>query len=151
MNILAAVDFSPVCTEVLTALRRMAATFPVRVFLVHVAPPDPAFVGYEAGPHAVRDQVAAEHRARHQRLQELAEGLRGDGVDVTALMLQGATVATLLAQAERLEADLVVLGSHGHRPIYDLLIGSVAEGVVRAGNLPVLLVPAQRTTQVRGT
>jgi len=80
-----------------------------------------------------------------------AEGLRGDGVDVTALMLQGATVATLLAQAERLEADLVVLGSHGHRPIYDLLIGSVAEGVVRAGKLPVLLVPAQRATQVSGT
>ncbi len=151
MNILAAVDFSPASTSVLAALRRMAAAFSARVFLVHVAPPDPAFVGYEAGPDAVRGQVAAEHRARHQQLQELAAGLRGDGVDVTALMLQGATVATLLAQAERLEADLVVLGSHGHRPIYELLVGSVAEGVVRAGKLPVLLVPAQRTTQVRGT
>jgi nucleotide-binding universal stress UspA family protein len=144
MNILAAVDFSPVSTEVLAALRRMAATFSARVFLVHVAPPEPAFVGYEAGPHVVRDQVAAEHRARHQQLQELAEGLRGDGIEVTALLLQGATVATLMAEAERLQADLIVLGSHGHRPLYELLVGSVAEGVVRAGKLPVLLVPAQR-------
>lgn len=71
-------------------------------------------------------------------------GLRGDGIDVTALLLQGATVATLMTEAERLQADLIVLGSHGHRPIYDLLVGSVAEGIVRAAKLPVLLVPVQR-------
>ena len=143
MKILAAVDFSPVTAQVLATLKQMAATFPAQVWLVHVAPPDPAFIGYEAGPHAVRNQVAAEHHARHQQLQELAERLRSDGVDTTALLLQGATVATLVAEAERLQATMIVLGSHGHGRVYDIMAGSVAEGVVRATKWPVLLVPAR--------
>ena len=144
MKILAAVDFSPVTEAVLSVLRQMAATFPAEVRLVHVAPPDPAFVGYVAGPAVVRDQVATELHESHQQLQELADRLRAEGVNTTALQLQGATVATILAEAERMPAELIVLGSHGHRSVYDLLVGSVADGVVRAAKVPVLLVPAKR-------
>jgi len=144
MKIMAAVDFSPVTAPVLATLKQIAATFPVQVCLVHVAPPDPAFVGYGVGPDVVRHQVAGEHHARHRQLQDLAERLRSDGVDTTALLLQGATVATLLAEAQRLQAALIVLGSHGHGAMYDLMVGSVSEGVVRAAKLPVLLVPARQ-------
>ncbi|HXW05605.1 MAG TPA: universal stress protein [Vicinamibacterales bacterium] len=144
MNILAAVDFSAVTKDVMDALRRIGASMPVKVFLVHVAPPEPDFVGYSAGPDVVRGQVAVEHRARHQQLQGLAEDLRADEVETTALLLQGATVETLIAEAEKLEAGLIVLGSHGHGAVYDLLVGSVAEGVVRRSTVPVLLVPARQ-------
>jgi nucleotide-binding universal stress UspA family protein len=116
---------------------------PAKVFLVHVAPPEPDFVGYSAGPDVVRGQVAIEHRARHQQLQRLAEDLRANEVETTALLLQGATVETLIAEAGKLEAGLIVLGSHGHGAVYDLLVGSVAEGVVRRSTVPVLLVPAR--------
>ena len=144
MKILAAVDFSAVTEQVLETLVRIAATFPAEVWLVHVAPPDPAFVGYGAGPKAVRGQVAAEHHARHQQVQQLADRLRADGVEATALLLQGPTVATLIAEANRLPAELIVLGSHGHGAVYELLVGSVSEGVVRAAQVPVLLIPARR-------
>jgi nucleotide-binding universal stress UspA family protein len=142
VNVLVAVDFSPVTQQVLATVRQIAATMPAQLRLVHVAPPDPAFVGYEAGPAVVRGQVAAEHRERHQQLQRLAEELRAAGVETTALLLQGPTVDALLAEAERLAADLVVLGSHGHGAVHDLLVGSVSEGVVRRSKRPVLLVPA---------
>ena len=144
MNIFPAVDFSAVTKDVMETLRRIAATMPARVFLVHVAPPEPAFVGYDAGPDVVRQQVAAEARTRHQRLHQLAQELRADGVETTALLLQGATVETLIAEAGKLEAGLIVLGSHGHGAVYDLLVGSVAEGVVRRSTVPVLLVPARQ-------
>lgn len=144
MNILAAVDFSTVTKDVMDALRRIGATMPAKVFLVHVAPPEPDFVGYGAGPDVVRGQVAVEHRARRQQLQGLAEDLRANEVETTALLLQGATVETLIAEAEKLEAGLIVLGSHGHGAVYDLLVGSVAEGVVRRSIVPVLLVPARQ-------
>jgi len=144
MNILAAVDFSAVTGEVLAALRRIGAAMPAKVWLVHVAPPEPDFVGYGAGPDVVRGQVATEQRTWHQKLQQLADQLRADGVETTALLLQGATVATLIAEAEKLEAGLIVLGSHGHGAMYDLLVGSVAEGVVRRSTVPVLLVPARQ-------
>ncbi|MGH8197975.1 MAG: universal stress protein [Steroidobacteraceae bacterium] len=144
MNILAAVDFSPVTGPMLDTLKQFAATFPAAVWLVHVAPPDPAFVGYEAGPDVVRDQVATEHHARHLQLRQLAERLRSSGIETTPLLLQGPTVATIVAEAEKLPAALIVLGSHGHGAVYDLLVGSVSEGVVRASKVPVLLVPARR-------
>jgi nucleotide-binding universal stress UspA family protein len=144
MNILAAVDFSAVTGEVLATLRRIGTTMPAKVWLVHVAPPEPDFVGYGAGPDVVRGQVAAEQRSWHQKLQQHAEELRAAGVETTALMLQGATVETLIAEAEKLGAGLIVLGSHGHGAVYDQLVGSVAEGVVRRSTVPVLLVPTRR-------
>jgi len=146
MNILAAIDFSPVTEQVLQALERVGTSMPAHVWLVHVAPPDPDFVGYGTGPEGVRSQVAVEHHERHRELQNHADRLRRAGVETTALLVQGATVATLIGEAERLAAEVIVLGSHGHGRIYDLLVGSVAEGVVRESSLPVLLVPARRGT-----
>lgn len=143
MNILAAVDFSPVTDAVLAALGRIGAMAAVRVYLVHVAPPEPAFVGYDAGPDVVRGQVAAELRTRHQQLHGLADRLRQGGIEATALLLQGPTVDTLIAETGKRQAELIVLGSHGHGAVYDLLVGSVAEGVVKRSAVPVLLVPAQ--------
>jgi len=151
MNILAAVDFSPVTDAVLTTLARIGAMTAVKVYLVHVAPPDPDFVGFEAGPAVVRGQVAAELRTQHQQLQGLADRLRDGGVEATALMLQGPTVETLIAEAAKLEAGLIVLGSHGRSAFRDLMVGSVAEGVVRRSTVPVLLVPARQPAQVSGT
>jgi nucleotide-binding universal stress UspA family protein len=132
---------------VLTAAGHVAGLAPTHVYLVHVAAPDPGFVGYDVGPGSVRDQVAAELRAQHQQLQALADGLRSGGIEVTALLLRGPTVETLLEKSKELQAGLIVLGSHGRSAVYNLLVGSVAEGIVRRSSVPVLLVPAQ----VRGT
>jgi nucleotide-binding universal stress UspA family protein len=144
MKILAAIDFSTVTEQVLATLTRMAATFPAQVWLIHVVPPDPAFVGYEAGPDVVRGQVAVELHASHQQLQKLADRLRASGVETTALQLQGKTVETVISEANRLPASLIVLGSHGHGAVYNMLVGSVAEGIVRGSKVPVLLVPPPR-------
>jgi nucleotide-binding universal stress UspA family protein len=146
MNIIAAIDFSLVTEAVLDALERFATSIAARVWLVHVVAPDPAFVGYKVGPGGVRNQIAAEHRKHHQDLQHLAERLRTAGVETTALLLQGPTVETIISEAGRLSAELIVLGSHGHGRIYDVLVGSVSEGIVRASKVPVLLVPSQRGT-----
>lgn len=49
----------------------------------------------------------------------------------------------LLAEQGRLAADAIVLGSHGHGALYDLLVGSVAEGVLRRAPCPVVVVPSR--------
>ena len=48
----------------------------------------------------------------------------------------------ILKTAREIAADFVVMGSHGHGSVYNLLVGSVTEGVLKAGERPVLLVPA---------
>ena len=106
--------------------------------------PEPDFVGYEAGPQTVRDQVASELRDECRRAQQLAEKLRRSGLDVTALCPQGATVKTILREAEKLDVDLIVMGSHGHGAVYRTLLGSVSKGVLHKATCPVVIVPAEQ-------
>lgn len=143
MRVLVAIDFSPVSQRQLALVARLAKEAEQDVYLLHVADPDPDFVGYEAGPEVVRQQVAAEHHQEHRGLQEMAESLREEGVEATALLVQGSTVETILEKAGDLAADLVVVGSHGHGATYDLLVGSVSKGVIRGARVPVLVVPAR--------
>jgi nucleotide-binding universal stress UspA family protein len=144
MKLLVAVDFSETTELVLRVTRRFAASLDASVWLVHVADPEPDFVGYEAGPDVVRDQVAKELRDEHRKLQALAEELREPGVDVTALLVQGPTVETLLNEADKQGADLIVVGSHGRGVVGEMLLGSVSKGLIRAGKCPVTVVPAIR-------
>jgi nucleotide-binding universal stress UspA family protein len=142
MNILAAVDFSGFTGPILATVERIAAAVPEsRIWLLHVAEPDPSFVGYEAGPDVVRDQVAAEYRQERQRLQAYADGLRSRGLDVSALVIQGAIAETILAEAEALDVHLIVMGLHGHGTIAELIVGGVSKVVLRKARCPVLIIP----------
>ena len=142
MNILAAVDFSGFTEPILAAVERVAAAVPApRIWLLHVAEPDPSFVGYDAGPAVVRDQVAAEYRGERQRLQACADRLRKPGREVSALVVQGAIAETILAEAGGLEAQLIVMGSHGYGTIAELIVGGVSKVVLRKAACPVLIIP----------
>jgi nucleotide-binding universal stress UspA family protein len=142
MNLLAAIDFSGFTDPILTAVDRITAAAPdTRIWLLHVAEPDPSFVGYEAGPEVVRDQVAAEYRQEHRQLQVCAERLRTAGREVSALLVQGAIADTILAEAARLDIQLIVMGSHGYGIIAELIMGGVSKVVLRRALCPVLIIP----------
>lgn len=143
-NLLAAVDFSEVTERVMEAVISLARQLGAEVRLVHVAEPDPEFVGYEVDTAALRDVHAREYRDEHRRLQALADRLRQEGIDAKALLIRGATVEKIAEEAERVGADLVVVGSHGHGALHRALLGSVSEGLIRVIRRPVLIVPAQR-------
>jgi nucleotide-binding universal stress UspA family protein len=144
-TILAAIDFSPVSDAVVEHATRLAEAFGCTLWLLHVAAPDPDFVGYEPGPQSVRHSVAAGLHDTHRRLQEQSAALRERGIDCTALLIQGSTPETIVREAERLHADLIVLGSHGHSAFRRALLGSVSEHVLHHASRPLLILPAPPT------
>jgi nucleotide-binding universal stress UspA family protein len=144
MRLMVAIDFADATENLLAVARNHAKKAEGEIYLVHVAEPDPSFVGYEAGPHVVRDQVAHEFREQHRALQAHAEAMRAAGLQATALLVQGPTAKTLLAEAERLNIDLIVMGTHGRTALADMLVGSVSHAVLRHTTVPVLLVPVRR-------
>ncbi len=141
-TILVPVDFSDISGAVLTQAAAAGHAFGAKLWLIHVALPEPEFIGHAPDTPVMRDQLAARYRKEHCDLQALAEGLRKDGLDATALLLQGPTVETILREARKLKAELLVMGSHGHGAIYRALVGSVSEGVLRGSSCPVLIIPA---------
>ena len=143
MKLLVAVDFSDPTEMILKVAKRMATSLNAPVALVHAAEPEPDFVGYDAGPEVVRGQVAKEMRDEHRKLQALADKLRDEGVDVTALLVQGPTVETVLATAKKQGSDLIIVGSHGFGAVYDLLVGSISRGLIKDSPIPVLVVPVR--------
>lgn len=141
-NILVPVDFSDVTTNVVETARKFAAAFQGRLIVLNVAEPEPDFVGFEAGPPTVRIATARDYKVERQRLDDLKTRLLASGADVTALHIQGPIVDKILHEAGEQQADLIVMGSHGHGAFYDLLVGSVTHGVVKEARCPVVVVPA---------
>jgi nucleotide-binding universal stress UspA family protein len=141
MNILIAIDFSKGTSTILAEAKKYAEHFSADYWLIHVAEPDPYFVGYEPGPQTVRDDVAKRFRKEHQLIQQEADKIREQGVNITPLLVQGPAAETILKEADNLNIDLIMIGSHGHGALYNLLLGSVSQAVLKNAKVPVLIVP----------
>jgi len=140
-NILCAVDFSDEGKGVIAAAAAEAKLRGAKLWLVHVAAPEPDFVGYEPGPDNERQFRADTLRAEHQTLHERVEQLKTEGVDAAALLIQGPTSEVLVEQAGELDATLIVIGSHRHGLWHRALWGSTESSVIEHAKCPVLVVP----------
>jgi nucleotide-binding universal stress UspA family protein len=143
LRILVAVDLSDATNKVMRVTEYLAKATQGDVRLLHVAEAEPDFVGYEAGPEVVRDQIAKEFRDEHRKIQAHADMLRQAGVSAKALLIQGPIIETVLGEAKRFEADLLIVGSHGFGALYDLLVGSSSRGILKDTDIPVLVVPVR--------
>jgi len=141
-RILALIDFSDVTNSVIATASQLATATEFELLLLHVAEPDPDFVGYDVGPETVRDDVAHELRDEHREIATLAESVTTSGLKCRSIMVQGPTVATALEQAEQHSAGWIMLGSHGHGALFTLLVGSVSKGILQGAKCPVIVVPS---------
>ncbi len=153
MKLLVGVDLSESTEKIVEKTERFANALSAKIWLLHVAQPEPTdmyMAGYEPDsigmgldPQLLRDSLAERLHREHRKVHEIADRLRKGGLDATALLVQGATVETILEQASKLEVDMIVVGSHGQGAIYQLLVGSVSEGILRKSLCPVLVVPTR--------
>ena len=77
------------------------------------------------------------------KLSKLAAESGLDGVQTK--VIQGQPLHALLEYAKEVDAEMLVLGSHGHGFMSSLILGSVAEGCVRKAQLPSLIVPMAKS------
>lgn len=141
-NILVPIDLSNATHQVLAVAVTLAGPLGSKLWLVHVAAPDPDFVGFKTGPQYVREHRAEILRKEHVDLQDMAASLEKQGLQAEALLVQGPTAETLLDEVERLKADLIIMGSHGRSGLFKAFLGSVSEQVLRDSKVPVLIVPS---------
>lgn len=129
-TIIAAVDFSPVTKRVLEEAIALAHAAQARLILLNVT---------------TAKSLVADYAALEATL-ESAEPGRGLAVPASAihgevLQIIGEPVDVIIKQAARYSADYIVLGSHGHTALFELMVGSTAAGVIRRAQCPVIVIP----------
>jgi nucleotide-binding universal stress UspA family protein len=110
--------------------------------LLIVVEPNPYPTGME-GAVLVESDAAISKRAR-QQLPHVARRFVPKSVRVTSLVAHGRAADVIVETAEEKGADLIVLSTHGHTGLDRLMMGSVAEQVVRSAKCPVFVVRKTR-------
>ena len=157
MKILAALDFSDVMDNVVTTARKLAGASSATVILLHVLPEENQGIEFhptiepryhppekyyrEPDSSEEGENVPILHDKNFKHLQSIADTLNKNGIETSFSIVHGDPVKAILEQAEKEHADLIMLGLHGHRTLYQLLIGSVCLGIVKTSTIPVVLVP----------
>jgi nucleotide-binding universal stress UspA family protein len=137
-HILVPTDFSEYADYALDYAIEMAKMFQARVTVLYVFHVPSLALG-EVSPTVMDDTLQAmETNAQRQAQKALARvlnaGLQGDSV-----IVEGAPFQMIIDTAQEKEADLIVMGTHGRTGLTHILMGSVAERVVRMAPCPVLV------------
>lgn len=148
-RILAAVDGSDASRHALTHAIGLAGRLSAQLRIVHVLdlnwlPPGPELA-------VNSDELIAARRGAGEQIlaaaREAAEKA-GSAAEFALLETEAPTehvAESIVREAERWAAEVVVLGTHGRRGVQRLLLGSVAEQVARRASTPVLLVPFKKS------
>jgi len=134
-------DGSQLAEAVLPAVERMAVRFQAAVTLLHVLEHQPPATIH--GERHLTDSAEAEIY-----LRVVAERLRAAGLAVTTYIhdaREGDVARSIVDHTEEINADLVILCTHGSSGLRGVLFGSIAQQVLRQGTRPILLVPPGAT------
>jgi nucleotide-binding universal stress UspA family protein len=162
-RILVPIDFSDVTPPVINLARQLAKALDAEIHLIHVKEPTPtAFAAgmLESGLTGMPElapvsgvpvpeldsmpQTIPESDSQKSQLVQWHKEIEQTGIKVIMHQPTGAVAEEILNQADALNADLIVMGRHGHGAMYHLLLGSVTEGVLKRATRPVLLVPGSK-------
>jgi nucleotide-binding universal stress UspA family protein len=140
-TVLAPIDFSSVSERVIETATALARATGARLVLLHVVAPWPIIGKNLALTLTGAELAAVAEKGAAKKLSLLQRSLRDDGVTAHAVHVSGDPRVCILEQAERLTADYIVIGSHGHTAFYDLLVGSTANGVLKRTSCSIVIVP----------
>lgn len=156
-KILVAVDFSKNTAKVCDQAAALAKGLGAKVWIIHITSDqlqETAFKntwGYGFAGEFIsapvsdlqmtRELCAKEYKEEHQALLSLSGKMRQEGVDARAVLMKGDAAGMILKLAEDIDADIIVMGSHGHGILRKALLGSITEAVLRDAFCNVLIVP----------
>jgi nucleotide-binding universal stress UspA family protein len=147
-TILVPLDGSHRAEKILAYVEELAQPFGAHIFLLQVVELSPVGALAEAADTmAFVGMIEEQTRKARTYLAGIQNRLHGKGIHTETLVEYGPAVATILEVAERVNADLIAMSSHGRTGLARVFYGSVAIGVLHRVDRPLLLIRAQEPVQ----
>jgi len=144
-RILHASDFSPASRPAFRLGQDLAKALKAELILFHAVSPIAPMMGEGYIPTSLVEELRAQtRRDGERRLEALARTARRGRIRVSTLLAEGPAAEAIVKAAKRKRAGLIVIGTRGRTGLARMLLGSVAERVVRTATCPVLTVGARR-------
>ena len=145
-RIMVASDLSKVSRGAFNTAIEFATSRGAELFIVHVIAPISPLVPEQFIQPGILETIEADARRWAERqLLRLAAAARKSGIRVKVLLLSGDPADQIIRAARAHHADLIVVGTHGRRGFSKMMLGSVAEHVLRTAPCPVVTVRRQKT------
>jgi nucleotide-binding universal stress UspA family protein len=143
-EIIVPLDGSRLAESALPHAKEIAKAFGARITLISVLEP----VGVYSQPGVVGPVISVALNVKEemdklsQYVDQIAEGLRTEGLDVRKVIREGDPASQICDFAQESGVDLIVMSTHGRSGLRRWVYGSVADKVLRSAQTPVLLIRA---------
>ena len=140
-TILVPLDGSKRAEAILRHVEELALRYDAKVSFLQVVEPPPPTVGLEGAYMALYQQKFEQWT---KQAESYLAGLQGEfrekGIEAQARVVHGPVVEAIIKAAEREDADLIAMASHGRSGLAQVFYGSVAAGVLHRADRPLLLI-----------
>ena len=140
-NILVPVDGSETSFAAVAKAAELAKAFGSKITVVQVLTLDPYIAAEYITANQTNDLIERARASIEKKKKEAKQKFTEQGVDAETKLLEGQVIAREITNAAKdLNADLIVIGSHGRTGLKKLFLGSVAQSILSEGTTPVLVV-----------
>ena len=122
-SILVALDLHPYGSNVLETARNTASAFGAKLFVLHSEIVGPQYlnqVSRQSGDQLSMEVVSEQDKLIEDQLSEIHESLKIANIESECIFMEGPTVDNILTEAEKVKAELIIMGSHKHGKFYHL-------------------------------
>jgi len=134
-TILVTLDSTPTDRTIIEHIKKLAKFMQSRVILLHVAD---GWTARTFGPDAVGPEITEDTAY----LNRVRSEFQSAGIPVEAELAFGEPSKEIIKWVEQKSCDLVAMSTHGHGPLEDLILGSVADHLRHQIDIPILMIRA---------
>ena len=136
MKILCAIDLSDHSEAALDAAEKLARRSASSVHLLHVVS---STMGVGDEPEKLKRKYPGEWSDLHRAEKQMT----GAGIKASSALRKGDVARTVLAEAEAVGAEFIVVASHGHGNMLEQIFGSVVDRLLKKSKVPVVVAPVR--------
>jgi len=142
-KILISLDYSPTAQKVAEAGYALAISMGAEVILLHVVLElaNYSYTYLNMGPLQLDSAVELKD-ASIQFLDKTKRHL--NDINIKTIVVEGAFAESILSAARQLHANIIVMGSHSHSWLENIVVGSVTEKVLNKTTIPLFIVPTKK-------